>query len=158
VVLNTFFRATRLRCILTKIEWIILDHKENVIMVDLFFKSINISFDLWGSTSGNVEQFRGMGVQWICFRLAFPPRGISDSKSVRKRERMWWGERKGEGVGININIIALIALDRGDARAYDTLQITRRGSAAKRTTERVNAWEEEEYREREKRAAGWLCR
>lgn len=53
------------------------------------------------------------------------------------------------GVGININIIALIALDRGDARAYDTLQITRRGSGARRVAERGSAREEEQ---RERRA------
>jgi len=73
--------------------------------------------------------------------------------------RYWWHERektrenvtrrqRGEGVGININIIALIALDRGDARTYDTLQITRRESAAERAAQRVSEKRSEERRER----------
>lgn len=73
---------------------------------------------------------------------------------ARENVREYDEATEGGGVGININIIALIALDRGDARAYDTLQITLRGSAAKRVAQRVSMREEEQ---REK-SAGWLCR
>jgi hypothetical protein len=59
-------------------------------------------------------------------------RGITDG-ITDEREETRKSERAGEataggGVGININIIALIALDRGGARACDTLQITHGGS------------------------------
>lgn len=49
----------------------------------------------------------------------------SGSERQAARRRSDRKERDREGAGININIIALIALDRGGARAYDTLQITR---------------------------------
>lgn len=53
-------------------------------------------------------------------------RPAEERESERQGARRRSDRKEGAwGVGININIIALIALDRGGARAYDTLQITR---------------------------------
>lgn len=49
--------------------------------------------------AGNAEQFRGMGVRWICFRLAFPPRDIADSQEREKtRENVTRRQKAGRGL------------------------------------------------------------
>lgn len=62
------------------------------------------------------------------FRSTFPREISVDAPSEKRDAGGSKGDERGEGegeVGININMIALIALDRrAGGRGYDTLQIT----------------------------------
>lgn len=97
--------------------------------------------------------FSGFVFDWL-FRRARHRRWPRARENARECDE---ATESGGGVGININIIALIALDRGDARAYDTLQITRRGSAARGAAQRERARAREKRSEkREVRGVGYV--
>lgn len=136
-------------------RYITIGHKENTLSLSSIYSSdpsiyLSIYEDQQAKMSSSLGEwvFSGFVFDWLFRREASP------MARARENVREYDEATEGGGVGININIIALIALDRGDARAYDTLQITLRGSAAKRVAQRVSMREEEQ---REK-SAGWLCR